>query len=280
MSGSFDEALDFVAAPVIGVAAEPEELRVVKDGTLTYYPNLIQGSDKWYEVRRGLLTASEMKLVITPPPRPETRVKKDGTPYKQREWEPMADDDKCWTHLYELLGQRITQYVEPSYISDDMLRGKADEIIARDLYIQHYAPVEDMGFITNDEWGFTLGFSPDGLVGPNGFIETKSRRQKYGMQTIIEYVPEDKQPDEYIMQTMTGFLVSKREWCDFISFTGGLHMATIRIHPDPIVMNAIVEVAGEFERRLAEKLARYHEVLASKARLIPTERREITEMHL
>src|SRR3546814_1507000 len=63
-----------------------------------------------------------------------------------------------------------------------------DEIIARDEYTKHHAPVEQTGFITNDKWGFTIGYSPDGLVGDDGLIECKSRRQKYQVQTIIENV--------------------------------------------------------------------------------------------
>ena len=36
--------------------------------TITYHPELIQGSDEWHAARCGLLTASEMKLIVTPPP--------------------------------------------------------------------------------------------------------------------------------------------------------------------------------------------------------------------
>jgi hypothetical protein len=52
-----------------------------------------------------------------------------------------------------------------------MLRGQEDEIMAREAYNKHHAPVTDMGFITNDKWGFALGYSPDGLVGEHGLIE-------------------------------------------------------------------------------------------------------------
>mgnify|MGYP002129560140 CR=1 FL=1 len=48
---------------------------------------------------------------------------------------------------------------------DAMLRGQEDEIYARQAYADHYAPVTETGFVTNDKWGFTIGYSPDGLVG-------------------------------------------------------------------------------------------------------------------
>lgn len=227
-----------------------------------YYPDLIQGSEEWHAARCGLLTASEMKLIITPTLK-------------------IADNEKERTHLYELLSQRITRYVEPHYINDDMLRGQINEVEARILYAKHYAPVQDMGFITNDRWGFTLGFSPDGLVEPNGFLECKSRRQKFQVETVVENVLSEKIPADYLMQQQTGHLVSERGWCDFISYSGGMPMVTIRVYPDPKVQNAIIEASGAFERRLAEKWQRYRDAITTKsARLLPTERRIIAEMHL
>ena len=247
---------------------------------IEYFPDLIQGGDEWFAARCGLLTASEMHLIISPPPKPETRIKKNGEPYKQREWSIVSDDDDTRAHVYELLGQRISQYVEPTYIGDDMLRGKEDEVLARILYEERYAPVRDMGFITNDKWGFKIGYSPDGLVGDGGLIEAKSRRQKHQVRTIIECVIKQAVPDEHLIQVQTGLLVSEREWCDFISYGGGWPMATIRAETDRRIQDAIVEAATAFEKKLADKWAEYREALASGARLIPTERRVQQEMYV
>jgi hypothetical protein len=188
----------------------------------------------------------------------------------------IADNDKTRSHVYELLAQRITGYVEPHYISDDMLRGQVDEITARQLYAKHYAPVTECGFITNDKWGFTLGYSPDGLVGDDGAIEGKSRRQKFQIQTIVE----DETPADFMMQCQTGLLVSERKWLDFISYSGGLPMFVKRVHPDPVIQAAIVEASGAFEQRLAEKLAAYFDALESMPVMIPTERTKEEEMIL
>jgi putative phage-type endonuclease len=224
---------------------------------IRHHAELVQGSDEWLAARCGLLTASEMKLIITPTLK-------------------TAENDKTRAHVWELLAQRITGHVEPHYISDDMLRGQEDEIEARLVYAKHYAPVEEIGFVTNDEWGFTLGYSPDGLVGDDGLIEIKSRRQKYQIETITN----QKMPDDYAMQVQTGLLVSGRKWCDFVSYCGGLHMVTIRVLPDPAIQAAIIAAATAFEAKLAEKRAEYEAVIASKARLIPTDRRIEQEMHL
>lgn len=156
--------------------------------TIKYHENVIQGSDEWLDLRRGILTASEMKLCVTPT-------------FK------VAYNEKTRAHVYDLLAQRITGHVEPHYISDDMMRGHEDEILARMKYSEMFTPVRDMGFITNDRWGFTLGYSPDGLVGDDGQIECKSRRQKYQVETILT----NEMPDDYLLQVQTGLLVSERK---------------------------------------------------------------------
>jgi hypothetical protein len=233
----------------------PDGMSVQASPHVKYHPELVQGSDEWFAARCGLLTASEMKLIITPTLK-------------------IASNDKERSHLYELLAQRITKYVEPHYVSDDMLRGHEDEVEARIEYAKHYAPVEDAGFITNDRWGFTIGYSPDGLVSDDGLIECKSRRQKFQVQTIIE----GEMPDDYSIQIQTGLLVSQRKWCDFISYSGGLPMTTIRVLPDLEIQSAIVAAASAFERRLAEKMEQFKTAMASAARLIPTERKIVQEM--
>jgi hypothetical protein len=221
---------------------------------IQYHDDLVQGSDEWLAARCGLLTASEMKLILTPTLKP-------------------ADNDKSRAHLWELLAQRITGHVEPHFVGDDQMRGYEDEIQARFLYAEKYAPVEEMGFITNDRWGFTIGCSPDGLVGDDGMIECKSRRQKYQIQTLIENAATDTIPEEYRLQVQTALLVTERKWCDFVSYSGGLPMVTIRVLPDPAMQEAIIKAATAFEAKIAEKLATYDALQKSPARLIPTERR-------
>lgn len=215
------------------------------------YTDLLQGSDMWFQARCGLMTASEMKLILTPTL-------------------AIANNDKTKTHLYELAAQRIGKYVEPHYIGDDMIRGTADEVEARILYEQHYAPVEDVGFITNNKWGFTLGYSPDGLVGKDGCIECKSRRQKYQIKTICD----GDVPEEYILQIQTGLLVSERAWCDFITYSAGLPMMTLRVFPDEKIQSAILTAAEDFEEKIEAAIKMYHKRIKSSVyRTIPTERK-------
>ena len=220
-----------------------------------------QGSVEWMKARCGLLTASEFDRIITPTLK-------------------IASNAKERAHLWELAAQRISGYVEPQYVSDAMLRGHQDEITARELYSKRYAPVAECGFVTNDKWGFTLGCSPDGLVGDDGLIEVKSRGQKFQVQTIVEYFEDGITPDDFTLQVQGELLVTGRKWCDLISYSGGLPMVTMRIEPDPAVQDAIIDAAAKFESRITEVVATWASALASDTRLIPTERTVEQEMYL
>lgn len=222
-----------------------------------YHNDLIQGSDEWLAQRCGLITASEMKLILTPTLK-------------------VADNDKTRAHVYELLFQRLTKFVEPQYVSDAMLRGQEDEIYARAAYEEHYAPVTEVGFVTNDQWGFTIGYSPDGLVGDDGLIECKSRAGKYQVQTIAE----NEVPAEYMLQLQTGLLVTGRQWIDFISYSGGLPMFVKRVEPDPLIQGAIIAAATNFEMKVAAKEQEYRSTISTMAKVIETERREAEEIVL
>ena len=225
---------------------------IERPSTVRIHADIYQGTEEWIAARCGMLTASEMSLILTPT-------------FKA------AKNEKERSHLYELLAQRITGFVEPRFVSDDMLRGRDDEVEALTLYARHYAETEAVGFITNDRWGFTLGYSPDALVGSDGLVECKSRRQKYQVETFLVHVAEGTIPSDYLLQTQTGLLVSERSWCDLVSYSGGLPMAVIRTYPDEKIQQAIVDAAGDFEKRIAEAMDRYRACIAT-SRSVPTMR--------
>lgn len=221
-----------------------------------------QGSERWLQARCGLLTASEFDRILTPTLK-------------------IAANAKERAHLWELAAQRITRYVEPHYLSDAMLRGQGDEILARALYSEKFAPVQQCGFVTNNTWGFTLGCSPDGLVGDEGMIEAKSRGQRFQIQTIVEYFEDGTTPDDFTLQTQGELLVAKRKWIDLVSYSGGLPMIPMRIEVIQNVHDAILEAAAKFESRINEVVATYGAALAdARLRLIPTERTIEQEMYL
>jgi hypothetical protein len=216
--------------------------------TIKYYDAVEQGSDEWHALRCGILTASTMKHVLTPTLK-------------------VANNDKTRAHVYEIAAQRVTKYVEPQYISDDMLRGQEDEIHALELYGEKYAPVKECGFVTNDDLGFIIGYSPDSLVGDDGLVEVKSRAQKYQMQTISC----GDVPSEFMIQLQTGLWVTKRKWIDFVSYCAGMPMYVQRVFPLTEYQEAIEEAAEGFEQNVNDVVESYSQC----AKLLhPTERRD------
>jgi hypothetical protein len=216
---------------------------------LIEYPDVVQGSDEWMEQRRGMVTASVVKQLVTPTLKVAANM-----------------DSRSLTA--ELVAQRITGYTEPEYIGSDMLRGIEDEPRARDLYAEESPyTVTTLGFVVRDDWGFQIGYSPDGLVGDLGLLEVKSRNQKLHLQTILS----GEVPGGFMAQIQTGLLVSGREWCDFVSYSGGMPLFVKRVYPSATWQMAILEAVGAFEKAATEMVTEYRSAVVG----MPTTERVI-----
>lgn len=258
------------------------------------YPELEQRSDEWLAARCGLITASTVGALITsqqPPPLefrcPDCKsepmatcmslTRKTPTPIKtvhpSRALAAMsqparlvtADNDTAHGLIMGLAAERITKHIEPMWVSGDMWRGVEEEPFARDAYAANFGEVVELGFMTEDRWGFTLGYSPDGLVGDDGLIEIKSRRAKVQVQTVLA----GEVPEYNMAQLQCGLLVSGRKWIDFISFSNGMHLWTRRVEPDEEWFNAIIEAACTAEEQIRAIVKDY---AAATANLPATER--------
>ena len=207
--------------------------------SLKFYRDLIQGTDEWHAARCGMVTASVAGKLLT------STLK-------------VADNESSRGVVLTLAAERITGYVDPTYCGSSMERGHEDEPYARDTYSEHVAPVDEAGFMVRDFGDYRIGYSPDGLVSVDGQIEVKSRLQKIHLRAILE----DHVPAENYAQIQCGLLVSGRDWCDYVSFCGGMPLWTKRVYPDPTWFAAILAAVETFEANVAGILARYHEVVA------------------
>lgn len=201
------------------------------------YENLVQGTDEWLEARRGIVTASVIGKLIT------TKTLKP------------AKNDTARALTRTLVAEMITGHIEPVYVSDDMEYGTFIEPIVRDLYTNQYAPVDEVGFMTREIDGHTLGYSPDGLVGDDGLIEIKSRKQHIQLAAFLD----GEVPAGNMAQIQAGLLVSKREWCDYISYCGGMPLFVKRVEPDPQWQEAIAAALAAFDEAANDILATYRE---------------------
>ncbi|MBF6540788.1 YqaJ viral recombinase family protein [Nocardia farcinica] len=267
---------------------------------LTVYPDLVQGSDEWLAERCGIVTASVVGDLITtrkltaidytcpacgaPPDAPCHSKAKAGTSIKTLHHERAdvarrtgtivlhpANNETARGLTTQIAAERITGWTDPTYMSDDMLRGIEDEPRARDTYSEHFAPVHEVGFMVRDHNGLRIGYSPDGLVGSEGLIEIKSRRPRLHVAHVLAGRP----PTEVQAQLQCALLVSGRQWIDYISFSGGMHLWVNRVHPDPRWFDAILTAVHTLESNAADMIRRYHEAVDG---LPITER--ITEMEM
>lgn len=222
--------------------------------SLRILAELEQGSPEWHDQRRGMVTASVVGQLIT------------ASTLK------VASNDYSRGLTALLAAERITGFTEPTWMNADMMRGVEDEPFARDAYSQWAGvPVQEVGFMVRDDYGFQIGFSPDGLVGDDGLIEVKSRRQKKHLQTILA----DEVPIENMAQLQCGLLVSEREWVDYISYCGGMPVWVKRVTPDQRWREAIVTAVNAFEENVAEMVSNYN---AKVAGFPMTERRASLEL--
>jgi hypothetical protein len=203
--------------------------------SLHVFDDLVQGTDEWLAARCGIVTASVVGQLITP---------KTVKP---------AVNDYSRALTMTLAAERITGHVEPIHMNADMERGTLDEPYARDIYSEHFAPAVEVGFMVRDDFGFRIGYSPDGLVGDDGLIEIKSRRQKKHLATILA----DEVPLENMAQIQTGLLVTGRDWLDYVSYCGGMPLYVKRVYPDPKWHAAITDAVASFEASVAQMLDTY-----------------------
>lgn len=222
--------------------------------SITIYHELEQGTPEWHEARRGIITASEIGKLVT----------RGGH---------RSYDKESRGLIYEKAAQRLTGYIDETPTTFAMQRGHDDEAEARDIYSERVMPVTEVGFIVRQFDGVKLGYSPDGLVGNDGLIEVKSRKQKFQMETLVT----STMPYDYLAQVQAGMMISNRPWCDFISFPacGGGLMMVLRVDASPDYQALLLEAALEAEAEITKTLEMFQDAQASgKARFFNTERRE------
>lgn len=208
--------------------------------TITHHTEFDQGSIQWRQARKGVITASNVKHILTPTLK-------------------VAANDKTRSYVYQLVADRVTDFLEEGFESWDMRRGKQDEIYARELYSETYEDVQQCAFISNTIEGVDCGYSPDGLVGDDGLIEVKSRKTNLSIKDTMEFLHKGEVPKDDILQVQFGLLVSEREWCDYIIYSGGIKMVKVRSVPIPLIQDAMIEAIKITEEKVVETMARYLE---------------------
>jgi hypothetical protein len=184
--------------------------------------NCQQGSTEWFQVRRGVITASEIDALVTPL------------------WK-VRTGDGVQTYLHLKLAERIMGYSKAELAGFAPEQGQIVEKIARPFFecVTGQA-VQTVGFVTTDDG--RCGCSPDGLLGDHGGLEVKSPQPP----THLKYLLAGEVPPEYRPQVQFSLWVTRRAYWQFMSFQVYLPPLIVRVEPDSKAFAAFDEATGDF----------------------------------
>ena len=189
-------------APIKKPSGPPKE-------KVEFFYDVEQNSDEWLELRRGILTASNFKVVL--------REGTDGEPAKTRE-----------KLLYMLAGERLSGKVAESFRSEYLKRGHAMEPAARDYYERTTfgAKVRTVGFVrrtmvTPLGREIVIGASPDAQVDDARGLEIKT----LALHLMIAQQRRGTFPQEHFAQVHGTMLVTDWTENDLLLFFDGMPSA-------------------------------------------------------
>lgn len=205
------------------------------DPDLTVYEHLEQGSDEWHEARRGVLTASVIGKLITPTLK-------------------AADNQTSRGIIAQLAAERISGRPADPIWSKDIERGHLDEPYAREAYAGWSGlHVDEVGFMTLTLDGAVLGYSPDGITSAGHLIEIKSRKPRLQLEHMLGR----EIPHDHMMQMQAGMLVAGADYCDYVSYAGGMHLIVTRVYQSSRHAEAIRAVVAETEEHIKDLIIEY-----------------------
>lgn len=188
-----------------------------------------QGSPEWLMERCGKVTASRVADILA---------KTKSGPSTSRQ-----------NYLAQLVAERLTLTIEPTFTNAAMQWGTEHEPIARALFeVETGLTVNECGFIQHPTIDMA-GASPDGLIGDDGLIEIKCPNTA----THIDYLLAGVVPQKYKPQMAWQILCTGRLWCWFASFDPrmpeDLQLFMVKYEPTP---EYLADVTSEVVAFIAE----------------------------
>lgn len=188
--------------------------------------NFDQGTPEWFEVRRGIPTASQFSTVLA---------KGEG---KTRR-----------SYMMKLAGEIITGKPMDRFSNEHTERGHEQEPEARDLYsFQTGNRVERVGFIRDGR----SGCSPDGLIGEDGGAEIKTRLA----HLQAELLDSGEVPTTHKAQIQGNLWKARRQWWDFVSYCPQMPLFVKRVHRDEVYIQRLATEVDRFNAELDAVVAK------------------------
>ena len=213
------------------VAVKPPEIEVFAD--------IEQGSPEWFDLRRGIPTASRFAAVCA--------TGKDGT---------VAGSLTRSKLLRVLAGEILTGELAEQFSTSAMERGNAMEAEARDYYARsRFAELTRIGFIRRRlPSGRYVGCSPDSLIGKRKALEVKTMRP----DLIIEISDKGTGfPPEHRAQVQGTMWIANLDEVDLMIFYRGMpYSPTFTIQRDETYIKELSASVEIFDWELAKLVER------------------------
>lgn len=198
--------------------------------TAEYFYDVAQNSPEWDELRRGIITSSELSTVLS----------------QGRGRQPSITRRK---YMLQLIADRLGAAPSDRYVNNQMERGHLMEQEA----VDHYAFMTDVeptliGFVRNGE----VGASPDRLVGDSGLLEIKTKDRHRHLECLLS----GEVPSEHHAQLQGQLWICEREWVDFVSYWPGLTPFIKRVHRNEPEITSIRLGVEMFLREMHELMGR------------------------
>jgi len=193
-----------------------------------------QGTEEWFTIRIGKVTASRVADVIA----------KTKTGYS-------ATRDN---YMAQLVCERLTGQKGESFTNAAMQHGTDTEPLARAAYeaLQDVL-VDEVGFVPHPSI-IMAGASPDGLVGDDGLLEIKCPNTATHIETLLS----QSVPGKYNTQMQFQMACTGRQWCDFVSFDNRLpeelQLFVKRVPRDEVFIRLIEAEIVQFLAELDDKI--------------------------
>lgn len=193
-----------------------------------------QGSETWYEARRGLPTSSRFKDVLA-------------------KGEELAMRRK---YMRQLAAERYSGAPVATFRSARMEDGhRQEDLIRRQYSFLTNESVRRIGFARNA----IAGASTDGLIGNDGVLEIKSADP----HILFEILEKKVFPTEHVLQCQGALWVCEREWC-------AIAIGCFPDPPPPIPYPVFIKRVYRDEKRIGEivrEVRRFDEEIAARVEM-------------
>ena len=202
-----------------------------------------QGSDDWFELRKGRPTSSAFSRIITP---------------SKHEFSASA-----MPYISELIAERISTHYPPrveTYTTRAMEFGRdTEEEACRAYSLMTGLEIAHGGFFTTDDGRF--GSSPDRRVLTDagtiaGAVEIKCAEPKTHMKWLLgpttaksraQWEANGKVPLDHLCQIHGELIVTDLPWIDFFSYASGCPDLLVRVFPNSFTVKMTVAMERFWE---------------------------------